>query len=254
MRQDAESMAGVCAMTDKIKINQRLAAVSSFLVLGLCAPAWAAGTAAAGVTTGFYGGVSLRDHTTESTGLQTASAPAAWTLYTSPLYTSPTIDEAATSTRALFYGGYRWRNDVAVEASFTSIDQYALRPADPAPTRRGVGLGVSDAALGYAEAPSHSWNLDLYTSWAFLKQFALYGRLGYAQAESAQPATGANLVTAIDPRRAREGVNYGVGLRYNLKSDLGLRLEYARFARFGIDTGSVMPDSDQVTFGVQYRF
>jgi opacity protein-like surface antigen len=237
-------------MSHKIKINQRFAAIYLFCLLGLAAPAWSADSPATAGTTGFYGGVSIRDHASESVGLKSASAPASWTLYS-----SPAVDDAtASSTRALFFGGYRWRNDVAVEASFTSTDKYALRPADLAPARRGVGLGVSDAELGLADASSHSWNLDVYTSWAFLQRFALYGRLGYAQADAAPLLTGPSLATTIDPRRTREGVNYGLGLRYNLKSDLGLRLEYARYARFGIDTGSVMPDSDQVTFGVQYRF
>ena len=101
---------------------------------------------------------------------------------------------------------------------------------------------------------SRSWNLDVYTSWAFYKTFSLYGRLGYAQAEAAPLFAGASLTSGVDPRRLRDGMNYGVGLRYDIKSDLGLRLEYARFGRFGIDASSVLPESDQVSFGVQFRF
>jgi len=52
----------------------------------------------------------------------------------------------------------------------------------------------------------------------------------------------------------RDSVNYGVGLRYDLSSDLGLRLEYARFGRVGLDLSSNLPESDHVTFGVQFRF
>ena len=37
----------------------------------------------------------------------------------------PTADD--TSARALVFGGYRWHNDVAVEASFNAVDKYALR-------------------------------------------------------------------------------------------------------------------------------
>ena len=152
------------------------------------------------------------------------------------------------------FGGYRWRNDVAVEAAFSSIDQYALRPSDPAPSVRGVGLGVGAGTLGLSDVQSRSWNLDVYTSWAFYKTFALYGRLGYAQADAAPLFAGASLTNGMDPRRLRDGMNYGVGLRYDIKSDLGLRLEYARFARLGIDAGSILPESDQVSVGVQFRF
>ncbi len=227
--------------------KQRLAAVISFVFLGFSAAAWSAESdESAAAAAGFYGGVSMRDHGTESMGLQSAAASSAWTRFAGP--------GEDTSSRALVFGGYRWRNDVAVEAAFSSIDQYALRPSDPAPSVRGVGLGVGAGTLGLSDVQSRSWNLDVYTSWAFYKTFALYGRLGYAQADAAPLFAGASLTNGMDPRRLRDGMNYGVGLRYDIKSDLGLRLEYARFARLGIDTGSILPESDQVSFGVQFRF
>jgi long-subunit fatty acid transport protein len=53
----------------------------------------------------------------------------------------------------------------------------------------------------------------------------------------------------------RDGVNYGVGVRYDLTPALGLRLEYARFPRFaGESAAGALPDSDQVQFGMQFRF
>jgi opacity protein-like surface antigen len=140
------------------------------------------------------------------------------------------------------------------EAAFSSVDKYALRPSEAAPAGRGVGLGVGAGTLGLSDVQSRSWNVDVYTSWAFYRTFSLYGRLGYAQAEAAPLFAGASLTSGVDPRRLRDGMNYGVGLRYDIKSDLGLRLEYARFGRFGIDAGSVLPETDQVRLGVQFRF
>jgi long-subunit fatty acid transport protein len=53
----------------------------------------------------------------------------------------------------------------------------------------------------------------------------------------------------------RDGVNYGVGVRYDVTPALGLRLEYARFPRFAGETAAgLLPDSDQVQFGMQFRF
>jgi hypothetical protein len=49
-------------------------------------------------------------------------------------------------------------------------------------------------------------------------------------------------------------MNYGLGVRYDMNSALGLRLEYGRFGRFAGEIGSTLPESDQVTFGVQFRF
>ena len=58
-----------------------------------------------------------------------------------------------------------------------------------------------------------------------------------------------------DPRRLREGVNYGLGLRYDVTPALGLRFEYARFSRFaGEAVAGPLPDSDQLQVGMQFRF
>jgi opacity protein-like surface antigen len=227
--------------------KQLLAALSSFAFVGLCAPAWGADSDASAPAAGFYGGLSMRDRGADAMGLQTGTASSTLTRFTAPA----TDDNAA---RALVFGGYRWRNDVAVEAAFSSIDKYALRPSEAAPAGRGVGLGIGAGTLGLSDVQSRSWNVDVYTSWAFYRTFSLYGRLGYAQAEVAPLFAGASLTSGVDPRRSRDGMNYGVGLRYDIKSDLGLRLEYARFGRFGIDVSSVLPETDQVSLGVQFRF
>jgi len=210
------------------------------------APAFADVKASGASSRGFYGGVMLRDAGVEGTGLNFGPATAVWSRYA-----TPTTDE--TASRSLVFGGYRWDNDVAVEAAFNSADKYALR----SPTlgaNRGVGLTLGSRAAGLTDVQSRSWNMDVYTSWAFYKNLALYGRLGYAQADSAPLFSGSGLAPAIDQRRFRDGVNYGVGLRYDMSSSLGLRLEYARFGRFVGEPGSTLPESDQVTFGVQFRF
>ena len=189
---------------------------------------------------GFYGGIVLRDGPRETSGVKLGHIDSAWGKFATPL-----TDDAA--QRALVFGGYRWRNDLAVEGSFTSAESYALAPSG----KRGVGLAIN----GPSESSStRSWNADVYTSWSFRPAFALYGRLGYTQAESiALYAPGSYLTT--DPRRAREGVNYGVGLRYDVTPALGLRVEYARFGRFAGETvNGFLPESDQVQFGMQFRF
>jgi opacity protein-like surface antigen len=190
---------------------------------------------------GFYGGLVLREGTRDSGGVRIGQLDSPWGKFAAPI-----ADDAA--SRTLFFGGYRWRNDVAVEAAFLAAETgFSLTPAG----RRGVGLSLAQPA---ESAAARSWNADLYTSWSLRRSLALYGRLGYAQAD---PAT--SFYTPASPggdvRRARDGVNYGVGLRYDVTSELGLRLEYARFGRFaGESVGGLLPDSDQVQFGVQLRF
>jgi opacity protein-like surface antigen len=229
---------------DKILLRQRLAiATATALCAGLCASAQAQDVAQGAANrsdAGFYGGVVLRQGTQDSTGVRIGHLDSPW-----GKFVAPTADESA--SRTLFFGGYRWRNDLAVEAAFASAESYALTPAG----RRGVGLSLAGLA---DNASARSWNADVYTSWSFRRSFALYGRLGYTQSDTVMlyaPAT----LTPGDARRTRDGVNYGVGLRYDVTPALGLRVEYARFGRFAGETVSgFLPESDQVQFGMQFRF
>jgi len=192
---------------------------------------------------GFYGGVALRDAGAEAAGVTFGQLASTWGRYVSP------IAEDVNAQRALLFGGYRWGNDVAVEESLSSAASYALRPFD-ASTRRGVGLSL----VGSPDIAARTWNANVFTSWSFRNRFSLYGRLGYAQSESV-PAYALASLPPSDPRRLRDGVNYGVGVRYDITPALGLRLEYARFPRFaGESVAGPLPDSDQVQFGMQFRF
>jgi hypothetical protein len=234
-------------MTKTFKKQLVVAVISTISTFVLALPALAQERPDTVAGTGFYGGVSLRDRGAESTGLSIGAGTSIWTRFA-----APAVDDSP--SRALVFGGFRWRNDVAVEALFSSADKYSLRPADGPLPRGGVGLGIANTSFGLSDVQSRNWNLDVYTSWAFYKSFALYGRLGYGLAESAPGVIGPAIVNGVDPRRGRDGVSYGVGLRYDMNSVLGLRLEYARFGRFGLDLSSTLPESDQVTLGVQYRF
>jgi opacity protein-like surface antigen len=190
---------------------------------------------------GFYGGVALRDLDRPGTGVQ-GDLPLAFGTYGSPM-----ADAAPHQT--LFFGGYRFGNDVALEGSLSSTERYALQPGGNG-VRRGIGL-----SLVPSETAGRTWNADLYTTWAVLPRFALYGRLGYAQTDTAGNPSLATLPPG-DPRRGREGVNYGLGVRYDVNRALGLRLEYARFGHFAGETlqGGLLPDTDQLQLGVQLRF
>jgi opacity protein-like surface antigen len=214
---------------------------------GMIAPAAAqdrvqATGATTGSDAGFYGGIALRQNAQDTSSLNLGQLNSAWTKFVAPL-----ADE--TGSRTLFFGGYRWSNDLAVEAAFGTAETYALAPLG----RRGVGLSLTGAGKSDTAA-TRSWNADVYTSWSFRRSVALYGRLGYVQSEVASGFAPSAFLPG-DPRRTRDGMNYGVGLRYDVTPALGLRLEYARFGRFAGETiGGLLPESDQVQFGMQFRF
>jgi opacity protein-like surface antigen len=219
------------------------------IVVGMLGAALAVGAGLpAQAQDGFYGGVTMRDGGGASVGgIILADLPLAWNRFTAPA--APITDDS--SQRSLVFGGYRWKNDVAVEAAINTAttDQYALRPSTPGlSVGPGLGLSVPDIA-------TRSWNADVYTSWEMIRRLSLYGRVGYAQSDLHPIFSGASLVQS-DPHRQLTGVNYGVGLRYDVTHSLGLRVEYARFGRFAGETpiSGGMSDSDQLTIGVQYRF
>ena len=232
----------IAAVTDvRIMISKPALAVLA-LAASAVAPLGSAQTVPAQSPRGFYGGVALREAGVEAAGVDFAHLASTWGRFASPV-------SEDTSRRALVFGGYRWANDVALEGSFSTADRYALQPAER-PASRGIGLSLaSTPALS-----TRTWNADVYTSWSFRKSLALYGRLGYAQSE-AVPAYALAALPPAESRRLRDGVNYGVGVRYDVSPALGLRLEYARFSRFaGEALTGPLPDSDQVQLGMQFRF
>lgn len=189
---------------------------------------------------GFYGGVSLRADGSERPGLSFGHLTSVWNRFAPPM-----ADDGG--TRSLAYGGYRWANDVAVEAAVGTSEWYALRPARP-----GAASGVGLALAAEPEAANRGWNVDVFGTWEFRKRFSLYGRLGYAQSET-QGSYAPGFVSA-EPRRTRDGVNYGLGLRYDMSPALGLRLEFARFGRPPAEIAGGLTDNDQLQLGVQFRF
>ena len=202
------------------------------LAVATAAPAVAADPAGSG----FYGGISHRESgSVQGIAIGEAGNPGR---FTSPL-------DDVRGSQAVVFGGYRWRNDVALEAAVASAaDGYRLSG------RGGVGLMVPAGA----EPVSRAWNLDLYGSWGFLRRFSLYGRLGYSQAEDPTPYR-TTLAWAPVDRRSRDGLSYGLGLRYDVNRSFGLKVEYARVGAHAIESGSLaLPDADQVQFGLQFRF
>lgn len=233
-------------------MKKQVLAIAALAALAAAGPACAApafGAAVPGVRApgaaapvdGFYGGIALRDLGGPVTGIR-GDLPLAFGTY------GPAMAEDAPA-QSLFFGGYRFGNDLALEASLGTTERYDLTSSG-LPGRRGVGLSLIPS-----ETAGRTWNADLYTTWSVLPRFALYGRLGYAQADTSGNPSLAVLPPG-DPRRGREGVNYGLGVRYDFNRALGLRLEYARFGRFAGETlqGGLLPDTDQLQLGVQLRF
>ena len=224
------------------KIALAVAAVAASLASPFGLAQERAGIQPAAQAAGFYGGVALRNAGVDSAGIDLGRVSSTWGRFASPI-------GADADSRALVFGGYRWANDVAVEASFSTADRYTLQPLS-ATAPRGIGLSLASAPA----LASRTWNADVYTSWSIQKRLSLYGRLGYAQSD-VLPGYALAAVPPSETRTLRNGVNYGLGVRYDVSPALGLRLEYARFSRFaGEAVAGPLPESDQVQLGMQFKF
>jgi opacity protein-like surface antigen len=209
----------------------RLGTFVVLLAAGITGVAFAAETA----SPGFYGGISARENGAEQ-GVVIGEAG------NIGRFGSSLVD--AGTSQALVFGGYRWRNDLALEAALGSANSYRL------PGRGGVGLVLPPGS----DEAGRAWNLDVYGSWAFARRFSLFGRLGYSQSDATPPYSTSIAGASVD-RRQRDGLSYGVGLRYDINRSLGLKLEYARITSHAADVGNLaLPDGDQVQFGLQFRF
>jgi hypothetical protein len=190
---------------------------------------------------GFYGGFNVRPKNVDPAMAVLEERALAWI--------KPSGDEP--SQQAMVYGGYRLGRDVGVEASLTHSQR--------------LGLRFDPTSFGFApgDATAKSWNVDLYTSWALQPRFSVYGRLGYEQpTQAGQLTSGSGAIDSLG-RRQLTGLNYGLGLKYDLNPGMGVRFEWARPYRATGATGanvsgiSDLPrtyDPDQVTVGVQFRF
>ena len=187
---------------------------------------------------GFYGGFNVRPKNVDP-GLALIELQ-------SLSWLKPTGDEP--SQQAMVYGGYKLHRDVGVEAALTHSQRLGLR-FDP----KSFGFTAGDQ-VGTA------WNLDVYTSWSLQPRFAVYGRVGYEQ--PTQPTQLSPGTAAIDSigRRQMVGLNYGLGLKYDLNPGIGVRFEWARPYRASNVSGTGIADlprgvePDQVTVGLQFRF
>ena len=184
---------------------------------------------------GFYGGFNARPKNLDPGLALIEPQSLSWL--------KPTGDEP--SQQAMVYGGYRLQAAVEVEAALTHSQRLGLR-FDP----NSFGFMAGDPT-------SRAWNLDVYTSWALQPKFAVYGRVGYEQPNVITQLTpGTSPVSSVS-RTQMVGLNYGVGVRYDLNQGMGVRFEWARPYRAsgaGISDLSRPPDADQVTVGLQFRF
>ena len=141
------------------------------------------------------------------------------------------LDETDTSWKIL--GGYQINRNFAVELGYVDLGSVTIS---------GPG--------GTATFESNAFELVGVGSFPLANAFSLYGKFGFYRADSDLnfniPALGGRGAAS----EKNTDITFGVGARYDLSRNVGLRAEWQRYS----DVGDGATDVDVMSIGVIYRF
>ena len=195
---------------------------------------------------------------------------------------------AANSANAQYYGGLslsplilggigpgnRDPAGAALEPGFSSPlvalrnsrTVYGLRFAYPLAANLAIEGGYNELArANYGAAPLHGslarnpdargYGLDLVGAAPLFDRFSVFGRAGIQSIRTDIPSASVGNIDLAAPSFAQTitAARFGVGVRYDFSSSLGLRLEVERFRKLG---GNSLDEfsADNYSFGVLLKF
>jgi hypothetical protein len=156
----------------------------------------------------------------------------------SALSSTPSTSFASAADGYRMKLGYRYTRNFSVEGEFSdyarSIDPFA-NPASLASSFRSTGFGIDTVAT-----------LPVW-------RFSFYGRMGAYHGDRNNFATYSTALLS-DPASRNTRWRYGLGMRYDFTSALGVRAEVERHS---LNMGSPMAgdvEGDQLSVGLSWRF
>lgn len=151
-----------------------------------------------------------------------------------------------TKTAYKFFGGYDFTKNWAVEGGYASLGT---------PQYNYAGL-----FSGYARIKESSWFVDVKGALPVGDQFNLFGKIGLTRNKSEMNATSSNAAfNALvgfpwNRSKTRSDILVGIGGEYMATKNIGVRLEYENFGKFG-DTGSTGRTKATLwSAGIGYKF
>lgn len=116
-------------------------------------------------------------------------------------------------------------------------------------------LGYSDLGKAKFTAPgvdgkfeASAFDLSAIGAWPIANEFSVFGRLGVYEGKVKVGGTG---VISSDKNKA--GLTFGLGGQYDFNRNLGLRLEWQRYAKMDSGAGG-KSDVDSFSIGALWRF
>ena len=163
---------------------------------------------------------------------------------------SETQDKDKTSYK--FFGGYDFTKNWALEGGYTNLGKPAYKYA---------GVGVLAGGGTRAEEKESAWHLALKGTLPLSDQVGLFGKLGVSRNRVSLnvPATGIAAFDALaglpfSASKTRSDALYGVGAEFSATKNIGLRLEWEKYGRFGDTTNTGRTKVDLWSAGLTYRF
>ena len=217
------------------------------MMKSMCFTAAAAVCMAAGVAahaddqTGWYSGAGLgRSHASDSGSIGSTVDNG----YASQGLSSGTsVERNDTAWRLL--GGYQFNRYVGVEGSFGSLGDFS--------THTNVTAPAADTAGGKWKA-TNVWTASVVGTLPLYDRISAFGELGLAYAKVSM-STAAPLSGAALSASTHETVPmFGLGLKYDLTKQLGLRGEWQRFDKLGSSASTGESNVNVLSAAVQYRY
>ena len=193
-------------------------------------------SASAGISTGWYGGLSIGQSRAKIDDARISS-----TLLGAG-FTSTSISHDDRDTGYKVFAGYRINRNFALEGGFFDLGKFGFTAATvPAGTLNGT-------------IRLRGVNLDAVGILPIAERFSAFGRVGanYVEARDSFSGTGLVAVTNSSPSKRETNYKLGLGLQYDFTDVLGMRLEAERY-RINDAVGN-RGDVDLLSVGLVYRF
>ncbi len=122
------------------------------------------------------------------------------------------------------FGGYKFHPNIAVEGGYSP-------------------LGETSASFpgGSFTAEANAWDIVGVGSWPLGNNFSILGKLGFYNAEVKLGGVASGKKTTTD-------LTYGIGGQYDFNRNLGLRLEWNRYAKVKAPEGTAAIPGGTVSF------
>ncbi len=178
--------------------------------LGFSAAAFALPAAAQTSMSNFYAGATLGQSTAKDACNDLAG-------------TGISCDDSDTAFK--IFGGYQINRNFAAELGYADLGK-----------AKAEALGLTE------EVKSTAWDLSLIGSYPINEQFSVFGRLGFYMADVKDDTN-----FGFSASNSNSDLTYGLGARYEVTQNLGLRAEWQRYSQVG---GGDIGKSDIDVLGV----